>query len=57
MAIYAVNSPMKTDKPNQLYTSIESKNFTFPVAKGTEEMITSFGIDYYPTVIMLRCNL
>ena len=53
IAIYAVNRPMKKDKPNQLYKSIENKNYTFPVVKGTEELMAAFEIDYYPTVIIV----
>jgi cytochrome oxidase Cu insertion factor (SCO1/SenC/PrrC family) len=53
VAVYAVNHPMKNDKPNQLYTSVEKKNYTFPVAKGNDDMITAFSIDYYPTIIII----
>jgi cytochrome oxidase Cu insertion factor (SCO1/SenC/PrrC family) len=54
--IYAVNRPMKNDKVNQLYTSIENKDYTFPVAKGSEEMMNAFGIDYYPTTVIINAE-
>ena len=51
--IYAVNRPMKNDKPNQLYTSIKKKNYTFPVVRGSQELMDTFEITYYPTVIII----
>ncbi|MFY0689276.1 MAG: TlpA family protein disulfide reductase [Cyclobacteriaceae bacterium] len=52
--IYAVNRPMKRDKPNELYASIEDKKYTFPVLKGSDELMKTFNIDYYPTVLIIN---
>ncbi len=51
--VYAVNRPMKNDKPNQLFTSIEEKNYTFPVVRGSQQIMDDFGINYYPTVVII----
>jgi thiol-disulfide isomerase/thioredoxin len=46
--IYAVNRPMKKDKPNQLFSSVEKKGYTFPVVLATEASINDFNIEYFP---------
>ncbi len=56
IVFYAVNSPMRNDKPDQLFTSIEAKNYTFPVVRGTEALMNVFEIDYYPTVIIIDAS-
>ena len=56
VAILAVNRPMKKEKPDKPFTSVEKKNYTFPVVKGTEELMNVFKIDYYPTVIIVDLN-
>ncbi|MEN8247907.1 MAG: TlpA disulfide reductase family protein [Bacteroidota bacterium] len=52
--IYAVNRPMKRDKQGELFTRIEKKNYTFPVLQGTQEIMDSFDVYVYPTVILLN---
>jgi peroxiredoxin len=54
VAIYAVNRPMDWDKPGQLFESIEKKDYTFPVLKGTQEVMDAFDVYVYPTVILLN---
>ena len=44
---------MKNDKPNQLFTSVEDKNYTFPVVRGSQKLMDDFGINYYPTVVII----
>lgn len=53
LLIFAVNRPMKNDKPNQLFTSVEDKNYTFPVVRGSQKLMDDFGINYYPTVVII----
>lgn len=53
VVFYAVNRPMNNDKPDQLFTSIEKKDYTFPVVRGSEELMNDFDIDYYPTTIII----
>lgn len=54
--LFAVNRPMKRDKPMELYTKIEEKGYAFPVLKGDQETIDSFNVYKYPTVIVLNQN-
>jgi thiol-disulfide isomerase/thioredoxin len=52
--IYAVNRPMRRDGPEELFTSIEEKDYTFPVLKASQEDMDSFGVYVYPTVVLLN---
>ena len=52
--IYAVNRPMRRDGPEELFTKIEEKDYTFPVLKGTQEAMDAFGVYKYPTVVLLN---
>ncbi len=52
--IYAVNRPMRRDGPEELYTKIEEKDYTFPVLKGSQEAMDAFGVYKYPTVVLLN---
>jgi len=54
--IYAVNRPMKRDKPGDLFRTIEEKEYTFPVLKGTQEDMDALGVYKYPTVMLLDRN-
>ena len=54
--IYAVNRPMRSDKPNALFSRIEEKGYTFPVLKGTQEVMDTLGIYKYPTVMIINQN-
>ncbi|MTI40892.1 TlpA family protein disulfide reductase [Fulvivirga lutimaris] len=56
VVFYAVNRPMYNDGPDQLFTAIEKKNYTFPVVRGSEELMNDFGIAYYPTTIIIDAN-
>lgn len=51
--IYAVNRPMKRDEPGALFSTIEEKGYTFPVLRGTQEVLDSLGVYKYPTVMLL----
>ena len=53
VAIYAVNRPMDWDKPGQLYSSIEKKDYTFPVLAGNQEIMDAFEVYVYPTVVLM----
>ena len=53
IAIFAVNKLMKRDEPNDIFSSIENKGYDFPVVLGSNNTIESYGIDYYPTVIII----
>ena len=52
--IYAVNRPMRSDKPGALFSRIEDRNYTFPVLAGTQETLDALGIYKYPTVMLLN---
>jgi thiol-disulfide isomerase/thioredoxin len=52
--IYAVNRPMRRDGPEELFTSIEEKDYTFPVLKASQEDMDAFGVYVYPTVVLLN---
>lgn len=51
--IYAVNRPMKRDKPGALFSTIEEKEYTFPVLGGTQKDMDALGVYKYPTVMLL----
>lgn len=53
VAIYAVNRPMKQDKPGRLFSAIEEKGYHFRVLAGTQEGMDAFGVYVYPTVVLL----
>jgi thiol-disulfide isomerase/thioredoxin len=52
--VFAVNRPMRNDEPNELFTSIEEEGYTFPVLRGTQEMMDAFDVYVYPTVVLLN---
>lgn len=52
--IFAVNRPMRRDEPEEMYSSIEEKNYTFPVLAGTQEIMDAFSVYKYPTVVLLN---
>jgi cytochrome oxidase Cu insertion factor (SCO1/SenC/PrrC family) len=54
MVIYAVNRPTDRDKPGELFSRIEDKQYTFPVLKGTQEIMDAFDVYVYPTVVLLN---
>lgn len=54
--IYAVNRPMRSDHPNALFERIEDKGYSFPVLRGTQEVMDAFDVYKYPTVIILDRN-
>lgn len=54
--IYAVNRPMKRDEPGSLFSTIEEKNYTFPVLKGNQKDLDALGVYKYPTVMLLDKN-
>ncbi|MFY0653960.1 MAG: TlpA family protein disulfide reductase [Cyclobacteriaceae bacterium] len=54
--LYAVNRPIRGDKPGALFSRIEEKNYTFPVLKGTQEMMDTLGVYKYPTIMVLNKN-
>jgi thiol-disulfide isomerase/thioredoxin len=51
--IYAVNRPMKRDKPREMFTAIEEKDYRFPVLAGSQQIMDDFGVYVYPTVVIL----
>ncbi len=52
--VFAVNRPMRRDEPNELFTSIEEKGYSFPVLRGTQQFIDDLSVYVYPTVILLN---
>lgn len=54
VAIYAVNRPTSRDKPGELFSRIDEKEYTFPVLAGTQEIMDAFDIYVYPTVVLLN---
>ena len=54
--IYAVNRPMEQDKPGALFSRIEDKEYTFPVLKGTQEIMDALDVYKYPTVMLINAN-
>ena len=54
IVLYAVNRPMKSDKPGALFTSIEERGYSFPVLKGSQEVLDRLGVYKYPTVMILN---
>lgn len=51
--LYALNRPMSSDSPDQAFTSIEKKSYSFPVLKGSQKIMDDFDIYVYPTIIVL----
>lgn len=56
LRIYAVNRPMKRDEPGALFSTIEEKGYTFPVLRGTQEVLDALGVYKYPTVMLIDRN-
>ncbi len=54
VAIFAVNRPMKRDEPGALFSTIEEKEYTFPVLRGTQEDMDALEVYKYPTVMLLN---
>ena len=54
--VYAVNRPMRYDKPSALFSKIEDKGYTFPVLKGSQNVMDILGVYKYPTVMILNQN-
>ncbi|MFY0627644.1 MAG: TlpA family protein disulfide reductase [Reichenbachiella sp.] len=54
--IYAVNRPMKSDKPDALFTRIEDKGYSFPVLAGTQEIMDTLDVYKYPSVMIINQN-
>jgi len=52
--IYAVNRPMSRDTTGQLFSYIEDMGYNFPVLKGSQKVMDAFGVQFYPTVIVLN---
>ncbi len=52
--IYAVNRPMRQDGRDELFTSIEEEGYSFPVGRGTQELMDTLGIYTYPTVMVIN---
>ncbi len=53
VAIFAVNRPMRRDEPGQAFQVLEDRGYTFPVLKGSQEVIDAFGVRFYPTVTLM----
>jgi thiol-disulfide isomerase/thioredoxin len=49
-ALYAVN---RNDDPEELFSKIEEKGYTFPVLRGNQDLMDALGIYKYPTVMIL----
>ena len=49
-ALYAVN---RNDDPEELFSKIEDKGYTFPVLRGNQDLMDALGIYKYPTVMIL----
>lgn len=49
-ALYAVN---RNDDPEELFSKIEDKGFTFPVLRGNQDLMDALGIYKYPSVMIL----
>ncbi len=55
--VQAVNIPLKEDTIGMaMYMIDKRKKYTFPVVIGTEQMRQAFGIEYYPSVFVLKNN-
>jgi thiol-disulfide isomerase/thioredoxin len=55
VAIFAVDKPMKEDKPGQAFQMIKEKGYTFPVVIATDrEMPEKLGAVYYPTTLVIN---
>ena len=50
---FAVNRPMKRDKPGEWHTALEKKNYSFPSALGSDRLLSDLEIEYYPTVLIV----
>ncbi len=49
-ALYAVN---RNDDPEELFSKIEDKGYTFPVLRGNQDLMDALGIYKYPSVMIL----
>jgi thiol-disulfide isomerase/thioredoxin len=57
VVIQAVNIPIERDTTGMAFYMIERSNkYTFPVVIGTDSMRIAFGVEAYPTVIILKDN-
>jgi hypothetical protein len=45
---------MKRDEPGALFSTIEEKEYTFPVLRGTQEDMDALEVYKYPTVMLLN---
>lgn len=49
-ALYAVN---RNDEPEELFSKIKDKGYTFPVLRGNQNLMDALGIYKYPSVMIL----
>lgn len=56
IAVYAVNVPWERDTSGQAIEMIRQRKYTFPVLLGKKKLDSVFGIEGYPTTIIVRGN-
>ena len=55
--ILAVNTPLEIDKPDQAFSDISKREYTFPVVIAQEESLAEkFGVKAYPTTFVINPN-
>ena len=53
--VFALNVPLKTDRPSQAYDMISKRGYSFPVVKlQTLSLIDSLSISVYPTTVLIN---
>lgn len=54
LAFYAVNIPWRRDTPGMAMELIKERGYTFPVAMGSQPLASSFGVETYPTLVVVK---
>lgn len=54
LAFYAVNIPWRRDTPGLAMQLIKKRGYTFPIAIGDQLLASSFGIETYPTLVVIK---
>lgn len=57
VAIFAVDKPIKEDKPNQAFEMIREEGYSFPIViTKDEDLAERFGVKVYPTTFVINPN-
>jgi len=54
LVFYAVNIPWRNDTPGLATHLIKKRGYTFPVTIGNLSLASSFGVEVYPTLVVIK---